>query len=353
MNEQVCTNGWDAIDQEMVKIYGQQEPKHYGTLISYALGGNDPLDGISAYKTLSPHPHWHFVTYGFSELYDKESENLEDSGYGFELTFRLACKEEDDEPPAWALNLLQNMGRYVFSSGNVFRDGDYLDANGPICLEADTELTALAFVNDPELTEIQTQNGRVQFLQMVGMTIDELEAMQTWNTLGMLTACLPYMPYYLTDLARDSHLRNPDISEAVQNGLEQDGSNTGYLYVSQLAWDSGKKSWFIKKPYTLTLGAKQAEIIGKLLRGRIMKGKNLTIAGSEIRVIFKSGEQSKCVVGDNEIRFTLDHSTVAEISEKLLPVESKFEISTLKGIVIQIAKTNITDNEGNIVKVIG
>ena len=90
------------------------------------------------------------VTYGFSELYDKESDNLEESGYGFELTFRLAKREDEEEPPAWALNLLQNMGRYVFNSGNVFRSGDYLDANGPICLGADTQLTALAFTLDPE-----------------------------------------------------------------------------------------------------------------------------------------------------------------------------------------------------------
>ncbi|MFQ7004111.1 MAG: hypothetical protein ACLRRT_10815 [Ruthenibacterium lactatiformans] len=36
-----------------------------------ALGGNDPLDGISIYDGGS---YWHFVTYGFSEPYDKEEE---------------------------------------------------------------------------------------------------------------------------------------------------------------------------------------------------------------------------------------------------------------------------------------
>ncbi len=206
MSEELNTSGWDAIDQELSKIYGVQEPKHYGTLISYALGGQDPLDGISAYKSDTPAPHWHFVTYGFTELYEKESDHTEDSGYGFELTFRLARKEEEEEPPAWALNLLQNMGRYVFNSGNIFRSGDYLDANGPICLNADTRLSALAFVHDPELPAIHTSNGRVEFLQMVGITGDELEAMQTWNTLGVLSAGLSYMPSYITDLTRDSLL---------------------------------------------------------------------------------------------------------------------------------------------------
>ncbi|WP_244563049.1 hypothetical protein [Paenibacillus uliginis] len=38
---------------------------------------------------------------------------------------------------------------------------------------------------------------------------------------------------------------------------------------------------------------------------------------------------------------------------RLLPKESVFEIPSLKGTAIQIVKTNITDNEGNVVKVIG
>ena len=53
------------------------------------LGGNDPLDGISVYTAKEPIEHWHFVTYGFSELYEKETGDPENSGFGFELTFRL------------------------------------------------------------------------------------------------------------------------------------------------------------------------------------------------------------------------------------------------------------------------
>ncbi|GIP31764.1 hypothetical protein J2TS4_09740 [Paenibacillus sp. J2TS4] len=113
-------------------------------------------------------------------------------------------KEEEEEPPAWALNLLQNMGRYVFNSGNVFRTGDYLDANGPICLDSDTQLTALAFVHDPELSTIDTPNGRVQFLQMIGITGDELESMQTWNAWGTLVGVKVYAVVYNRFRARFS-----------------------------------------------------------------------------------------------------------------------------------------------------
>ena len=116
--------GWNAITGALSRLYPDQEPRHFGTLISYRLGGPDPLDGLSAWKRLEPVPHWHIVTYGFSELYEKENGDPETSGYGFELTFRLTCDPAEEEPPSWALNFLQNLARYVFETGNVFRDGD-------------------------------------------------------------------------------------------------------------------------------------------------------------------------------------------------------------------------------------
>ncbi|MFS0838836.1 suppressor of fused domain protein [Paenibacillus sp. 1P03SA] len=353
MSTEPSTAGWDAIEKEFVKLYGEQEPKHYGTLISYMLGGPDPLDGISAYKTDEPVPHWHIVTFGFSELYDKESDNTEESGYGFELTFRLIRGPEEEEPPAWALNLLQNMGRYVFNSGNIFRSGDYMDANGPICLGSDTRLTALAFIGDPELPAIDTPNGRMEFIQMVGITRDELEAMQTWNTLGMLNACLPYMPRYITDLSRDSLLKKEAVSEAAVKGIREDGSNTGFLFVDQLAWEPGKKGWLSKTPALLTLGAKQAGIIGKLLQGRILKGRELTLVGPEIRVIFEAGEKPECTALEDTVRIILDEAAAAELSSGLVPKESDLEVASLPGTIIRIVKTNIKDSEGNVVEVIG
>ncbi|WP_442603090.1 suppressor of fused domain protein [Paenibacillus sp. KN14-4R] len=353
MNEEVKSDGWDAIEQAMSKLYGDQEPKHYGTLISYRLGGPDPLNGISAYKAEQPLPHWHIVTFGFSELYDKESDDAEHSGYGFELTFRLAREETEEEPPAWALNLLQNMGRYVFKSGNIFRSGDYLDANGPIYLGSNTKLTALAFIEDPELPAADTPNGRVQFLQMVGIMGCELEAMQTWNTLGMLRACEEYMPRYITDLTRDSFMQVPAVDEAVKRGMARDGSNTGFLYVDQLGWEPTKKRLLGKTPAVLRLGAKQAGIVGKLLAGRILKGKSLYMTGPDIQVVLDPGETVGLEEGEDRVRIKLDEASAAELSRKLQPKEGMIALSSFKGMTIQIVKTYIKDQDGNVVSTIG
>ncbi|WP_256843440.1 suppressor of fused domain protein, partial [Pseudomonas aeruginosa] len=79
------TPGWDAINAALSPLYAGQEPRHYGTALPYTLGGQDPLDGISVYWADAPVPHWHYITYGFSELYAKESSDAAASGYGFEL----------------------------------------------------------------------------------------------------------------------------------------------------------------------------------------------------------------------------------------------------------------------------
>lgn len=353
MSENIEASGWNAIEGAMVKLYNEQEPKHYGTMIPYALGGQDPLDGISVYKACKPLPHWHFVTYGFSELYEKESDNHDFSGFGFELTLRLTRDEQEEEPPAWALNLLQNMGRYVFNSGNILSPGDYLDANGPICLGSDTKLTALAFSEDGELPALHTPNGRVEFVQMIGITEDELEAMKTWSTYGLLEACQELLPAHITDLARESMLQVPAIAEAVQKGIDQDGSNTGFLYVDQLSFKPGKKRLLHRSPAELSLGAKQAGTVGKLLRGRLMKGKNLTLSSQDLSVILMPGEESSYEAADKEIRLTLAPEVITELSSLMQPREEVLRLASYHDVMIHIVKTHIKDQDGNIVSTIG
>src|SRR5690606_297273 len=75
--------GWEAIDAALAQIYGDTEPHaHYGTVIPYMLGGNDPLHGISVYLRQDPVPHFHFVTYGFTDLFVKQTDDPEQSGFG-------------------------------------------------------------------------------------------------------------------------------------------------------------------------------------------------------------------------------------------------------------------------------
>jgi hypothetical protein len=200
--------GWDAIDQALQAVYQDQKPLHWGTAIPYSLGGTDPLDGISAYASNQGGTHHlHFVTYGYSALYyDEDSVGGDYSGFGFEMTLRLACPQP--VPPEhefnWVCNFLENLARYVFGSKKYFAPGHWIPANGPIRSESETDIVGLAFAEDPDLPPVATPHGRVEFVQGFGINqaeIDELIAKKR-TTSAILDEHRRLNPLLITDLNR-------------------------------------------------------------------------------------------------------------------------------------------------------
>ena len=194
-NDDDLAMGWKAIERPLKELYPAQEPLHWGTIIRYRLGGNDPLDGISAYQSNHDRPHWHFVSFGMSELYAKECENKEYSGWGFEFTFRLTQGTNEAEPPMWVLSFLQNLARYVYESGNTFGPGHHMPLNGPIAHNTETDIQSIIFINDPELPPMETPNGKVACLQIVGITNDELTAAQDGTRWAWRDCCRIQIPF--------------------------------------------------------------------------------------------------------------------------------------------------------------
>lgn len=198
--------GWDAIDSRVKEVYRDQEPKHWGTIIKYLLGGPDPIDGISAYECRDGGiDHLHLVTYGYSSLYyDEEAVGGEFSRFGFEMTFRLASPLPPPEEPLWACNLLQNLARYVFDSGKWFEEYNWIPANGPIRADFPTNLVGLAFLKDPALAPVDSPHGRVEFIQAFGITQSELDTFQNLQHTAeeIIAAHRKYNPLLVTDLTR-------------------------------------------------------------------------------------------------------------------------------------------------------
>ena len=350
--EDLQSPGWEAIDQALAPLYAGQEPKHYGTLISYELGGPDPIRGISAYKRLEPVPHWHFITYGFTELFEKESENKEVSGWGFELTMRLKTEPAAEEPPGWTLNFLQNLARYVFNTGNVFKMGDYMNANGPITLETDTLIRSVVFTHDPELPPIETPHGRVEFLQVVGITDDEELAVKQWKTLEVLEIFKEHLPLLVTDLNRVSLLAKQDVLEKISAGASAEGSNVGRIFVDQLAWAERKR--LLGKPEIgITFGARQVKEILGLLPYRLPFGKEFGLTGGEFTVVFLPGSKNGYEIEGNTLRLEVTPDTLAEIQAVLKQQEGIYSLSTFGGVVLRVKKTHIKDHGGKVVETIG
>lgn len=169
--------GWLEIDKVVEGIYGDQKPRHYAPPVHYMVGGEDPLDGVSIYDSKKDMFHRHLVSYGMSELYyNEEAAGGEFSKWGFEFTFRLKPFAEDGDDPTWVVNLMNNLARYVIKSGKWFEEYHVIPANGPIRMNSTAEINivGVAFVSDPELGKVQTPHGEVSFLQMVGLTANEM-----------------------------------------------------------------------------------------------------------------------------------------------------------------------------------
>lgn len=180
-NEEIEAPGWDAIDKLCDKVYpNQKNPKHYATMIKWIFGGNDPLDGISVYDGGD---YWHFITYGLSELYEKESEDKEWSGYGMEFTLKLKKDhyENEEDEIRCICGILQSIARITFTQGELFNAYEYLytgqttgiDSNGT------SNITGFITIPDDKFVEIDTPNGRVRFVEFIGVTNNELLALKS------------------------------------------------------------------------------------------------------------------------------------------------------------------------------
>ncbi|WP_433179256.1 suppressor of fused domain protein [Actinoallomurus sp. CA-150999] len=335
--------GWAAIDDALSRIYGDTEPLHFGTVHKWALGGPDPLDGISAYPRTDPVPHWHFVSYGMSELYSKESSDPSESGWGFEFTFRVARDPAETTPPVWAMNFLQNLGRYVFQSGRWFEPGHTMNANGPIAASrTDSAIQALTFTVDPELGEISTPHGKVQFLQVVGLTIEEYEAARQWESSALLGLLEPRTPLHVTDLDRGSLLADPAIAAAVRAGIERDGSAGGALYVSVA-------SWAVEGETTvLTFGALPAPAIARAVAARLPRGEDVIVSedgGSTIAFLPHERFAAE-PMDEKSLTIGVPPAAIDDLVAALRPEAGRHPVPSLPGLVIEIEPSIMRDPHG-------
>ncbi|MBR4084245.1 MAG: suppressor of fused domain protein [Lachnospiraceae bacterium] len=175
-NDEEYSPGWQAIEDAFEKLYPGQEPKHFGTLLhSRAIfGGDNYLDGYSVYE--SDKGYKHIVTYGMTVLYgDEEAFGGEWNGWGYEMTIKL--KEETVEDCMWAIDMLSNLAGYTYRSRNFFEPKQYVKGNGSsLHLGVESLITALLVVEDTEAEPQYSVYGKTEFMQMVGITESELQA---------------------------------------------------------------------------------------------------------------------------------------------------------------------------------
>lgn len=346
------TPGRDAIAHTLDTLYKGRQPRHYDNPEPMRLGGQDPLEGISVWRRAEPDPHWHFVTYGLTDLFAKQSMTAA-SGFGFELTLRVLADPNELEPPLWPMLLLQSLARYVVRTGNGFHDGHRMSTNGPITLGSPTALCSLAFTLDPELPAIDTCNGSVAFLQVVGLTLDEEAVAQKWDTCKLLHILLPYMPLYITDMGRASYLTEPGVMKQATEGIRRDGSSSSAAFTDLLDFRL-KKRFLRKSMVEISLGARQIAQLAEFLPLRLPFGKPFSMVGPRARLFFDLAPKNDVQVGrDGTVLFKVSAASVIDFATLLHPRQGVYKMPSFQQVLWDVKPTTIRNPEGDIIEVIG
>lgn len=196
--------GWDAIESVFSALYPEQQPMHYGSVLTSRaiVGGNEYLDGYSIYN--SPNNYKHIVTFGMTELYANEDALGEEwNGWGYEMTIKLA--EQENDACMWAISLLGNLARYTYTQERFFEPFQFIAGDGnSICRDRDSQITALMAVYDTEAKGIDTIYGKTEFIQLVGITEQELDALKEnrENAKRLYELMIEDNPNLVTDLNR-------------------------------------------------------------------------------------------------------------------------------------------------------
>lgn len=172
--DQEWAPGWEAIDNEFDRLYPGQKPEHFATnMVKRAMfGGDCYLDGFSVYT--SPKAYKHIVTYGMTTLYaDENAFGGKHNGWGYEMTIKL--KEEQTQKCMWAINMLSNLAAYTNTSQKYFAPMQYIKGNGAsLHTGVNSKITALMTISDTEAKTLDTLYGETGFIQVVGITEQEL-----------------------------------------------------------------------------------------------------------------------------------------------------------------------------------
>jgi len=167
-----------SIENKLKEMYGELQPRFYSPQVMSFQGGDDVIDGVAIYNN---NDFNHLISYGMSHLYyNEDAVGQEFSKWGLEFTFRVKPYAEDgDDEPFWAIQLMNNLGRFIEETNVWFDEYQFLPLGGPIRAETKTDIVGLAFVKDVDLQEINTPHGKVIFLQLVGLDSEQLKRLES------------------------------------------------------------------------------------------------------------------------------------------------------------------------------
>ena len=225
-----------------------------------------------------------------------------------------------------------------------------MDLNGPIALGKSTNIVAIAFAYDLELAPVDSPNGRVEFLQVVGLTSDEFRAARCWNTVGFLEVLSKGNPLMITDLARDSILEDAATAATVQNRSASEGSSTGHLFTDSMTWTL-EPGPLRSKGVLVTMGANAARQVSDILPGRVPHGRPLSLGSGKQIITFEPGNSPSWSADDGDhLRIRLSGDVAYELARSLGTGVGDYDVPELPDVHFTVRLSKIKDGGGRVVR---
>jgi suppressor of fused-like protein len=192
--------GRDAIDTALEGLYPDTlELRLAGP--SRGVGQAPSIAELAIYPSPQGRAHWHYVAYGLSAIGPEQPGGPALSGFGFELTFRLA-RGTETSAPRWPVDMLSALADHVQASGGRFSPGHVKRLDASALPAPDSPLDHVLFVSDPELGPIDTVNGRMDFVQAVLITSAEAERAARRSGEQLAAELVKTMPLFVSDVSR-------------------------------------------------------------------------------------------------------------------------------------------------------
>jgi hypothetical protein len=205
----------------------------------------------------------------------------------------------------------------------------------------------VVFARAPQLPALTTPFGRVELLQVVGVTRDEQELLKDWGTEPFLAALAEVDPLLSTDLARPSLLADPARAAELRRRVERDGSSLGGVFVAHASL--ARKGAAI----TLELGASAVDDLQRLLKGRTGYGREFFLKGEDALVWVHAAERSSVKLNDEVLTIEVDRDTAGALRAAVQPRRGSYRVPALPQLTVEVVPSTIRDREGKVIRVVG
>lgn len=229
-----------------------------------------------------------------------------------------------------------------------------MNLNSAIAVGSSSLLRAILFTRDPALpSTIDTPNGALTMLQVVGVTLDEVLAVKQWDSQKFLILFEQHITGALTDLERDSLFSNPAFATCVQMAISTDGSSTGTLFPAAASF-RGDSSGATRR-VIVKLGANGVRELLQVFPGRLPFDRPLTIVCRDRAICFTPSRTAgwESTPGEPTLQIHSTHQFASELLAVLKAEAGEYHFESMPNLSMVVERSAISDRDGIIVEWIG